>query len=264
LKVQIVSDLHCEFHRDFGAEMIASIPDAGDVLVIAGDLLPAKWPEARIGLILCQFRQRWEEVVYVAGNHEAYGLSIDVAESNLRRACQKEGVHFLANEAREVGGLRFFGGTGWFPDRVGDPVAWASRVGMSDFHVIRGIEDDAPASNRLFDERLATGMVANDMAAWFGESPGDRPSVDVVVSHHMPHPACIDPMYAKSALYGYFLADFEHLLPATPLWIHGHTHSPVDTVVGGTRIVCNPRGYPQERPGEYPAVVVDVTPKEPA
>jgi hypothetical protein len=27
------------------------------------------------------------------------------------------------------------------------------------------------------------------------------------------------------------------------LWIHGHTHSSVDTYVGGTRIVCNPRGY---------------------
>lgn len=28
------------------------------------------------------------------------------------------------------------------------------------------------------------------------------------------------------------------------LWIYGHTHESVDFNIGGTRIVSNPRGYP--------------------
>ena len=31
------------------------------------------------------------------------------------------------------------------------------------------------------------------------------------------------------------------------LWLHGHTHAPRDYVVGTTRVVCNPRGYPHEK-----------------
>jgi hypothetical protein len=27
------------------------------------------------------------------------------------------------------------------------------------------------------------------------------------------------------------------------LWIHGHTHDSFDYTVGGTRVLCNPRGY---------------------
>jgi predicted phosphodiesterase len=30
------------------------------------------------------------------------------------------------------------------------------------------------------------------------------------------------------------------------LWIHGHTHDPFDYEINGTRVICNPRGYPGE------------------
>jgi hypothetical protein len=43
------------------------------------------------------------------------------------------------------------------------------------------------------------------------------------------------------------------------LWIHGHTHRRVDTVVDGTRVVSNPRGYPHEPVGGYdPELVIEV------
>ena len=42
------------------------------------------------------------------------------------------------------------------------------------------------------------------------------------------------------------------------LWIHGHTHTAFDYDVRGTRVVCNPRGYPHETTGFDPALVVTV------
>lgn len=45
---------------------------------------------------------------------------------------------------------------------------------------------------------------------------------------------------------GYFsqLDDFILDNPRIKLWIHGHTHTKFDYMVGDyTRVVCNPRGY---------------------
>jgi predicted phosphodiesterase len=32
------------------------------------------------------------------------------------------------------------------------------------------------------------------------------------------------------------------------LIVHGHTHDPCDYMIGETRVICNPRGYPAEHP----------------
>ena len=42
------------------------------------------------------------------------------------------------------------------------------------------------------------------------------------------------------------------------LWIHGHTHRAQDYYIGATRVLCNPRGYPEEDSGWNPALVVEV------
>jgi Icc-related predicted phosphoesterase len=44
------------------------------------------------------------------------------------------------------------------------------------------------------------------------------------------------------------------------LWIHGHTHVPCDYEIFGTRVICNPRGYPGESParGFLPQLVVEL------
>lgn len=42
------------------------------------------------------------------------------------------------------------------------------------------------------------------------------------------------------------------------LWVHGHSHTAVDYDVAGTRVVCNPRGYPGEETGFRPDLIIDV------
>jgi hypothetical protein len=49
-----------------------------------------------------------------------------------------------------------------------------------------------------------------------------------------------------------FVLDHENI----KVWVHGHMHDPVDYVIGGTRVVSNPRGYTpwegdQFVPGQY-------------
>ncbi|MNR64509.1 hypothetical protein D3C85_1871810 [compost metagenome] len=40
------------------------------------------------------------------------------------------------------------------------------------------------------------------------------------------------------------------------LWVHGHSHVAVDYEIEGTRVVCNPRGYPGEETGFDPELVL--------
>jgi hypothetical protein len=42
-------------------------------------------------------------------------------------------------------------------------------------------------------------------------------------------------------------------------WVHGHTHHQRDYMLGRARVVCNPRGYPEETGESFdPALVVEV------
>jgi hypothetical protein len=57
-----------------------------------------------------------------------------------------------------------------------------------------------------------------------------------------------------------FVSDLDRLMgPPANLWLHGHTHAAFDYNVRGTRVVCNPRGYPRERvPNFNPSLVIEI------
>jgi hypothetical protein len=87
----------------------------------------------------------------------------------------------------------------------------------------------------------------------------------VVVTHHSPSKASIKPKYAGDNLMnGAYSSDLSEFIldnPQIKLWTHGHTHDVFDYMIGGTRIVCNPRGYKgyEERAEEFdPTFSVEV------
>ena len=71
------------------------------------------------------------------------------------------------------------------------------------------------------------------------------------------------PKFEGDALSPYFYTYREDLVRAigAKLWIAGHTHTPFDYRVGGTRVIGNPAGYLDESsdPGLVrPDLVVDI------
>src|SRR3546814_7192188 len=88
----------------------------------------------------------------------------------------------------------------------------------------------------------------------------------VVVTHHLPHARSTLPRYRGAPINPAFASDLSDLLSGgARLWVHGHTHGSCDYVEGGTRVVCNPRGYPSQNsdhPFENrdfdPALVIEV------
>jgi predicted phosphodiesterase len=253
MKLHILSDLH------LSTGAVDPAATDADVIVLAGDL---GRPAAAVEWAL-RFPQ---PVLYVPGNHEFYGGSLDGTVRELRERTAGGNIHLLDNDALVLGGVRFLGSTLWSdfrlddaPERRAHAVAEAQRL-VRDFSRIRLREAEAavfsPAdSTRLFDRNVAW------LAARLDE-PHAGPTV--VITHHGPSPRSVHPRFAGSPLNAAFVSDAEHLMGAerVALWIHGHLHDSFDYAVRGTRVLCNPRGYfvkgTSENPRFDPGLVVEV------
>lgn len=234
MKLHVVSDLHLSVA---GFELPAT--DA-DLIVLAGDI--ARPAEA------CAWAQRLgKPVIYVAGNHEFYGGSLDGTLAALRQHSANTPVHVLEEEAWVVNGVRFLGTTLWSDFAIADadgPRARAEEQALALIRDFSRIRADS-ASDRLFSPADSIALFRRS-AAWLQrqlEQTFDGPTV--VITHHAPSARSIHPRFAGSPLNASFVSDAEHLMGGerARLWIHGHTHDSFDYTVAGTRVLCNPRGY---------------------
>jgi predicted phosphodiesterase len=231
VRVQLLSDLHFEYDDDGGEAFVRGVEVAGDVLVLAGDIIPLVSPEA-VTRAFGWFCARFRHVVFVPGNHEYYKTSPAAADAVLAAAAGVlPNLHVLNPGLAVLDGVRFVGATMWFP---ATPDEQKYRGFLTDFSLIR---DFVPWVHETHAAHLAY-LRAN-------VRPGD-----VVVTHHLPHPKSTPRMFVDSPLNRFFVAgDAGTVLQdaGARLWLHGHTHAPRDYVVGTTRVVCNPRGYPHEK-----------------
>jgi predicted phosphodiesterase len=234
MKLNILSDLHLS-----QGELLPPSNDA-DVVVLAGDI--ARPPEA----IAWVSRLR-KPVLYVPGNHEFYGGSVQGSVAQLKRLCEGTRVRVLDDETQLIGNVRFLGSTLWtdfmlFGDGQGRQAAMGEALRfMRDFIRIR-LND---ASQALFTPLDSVALFQRH-AAWLADElakPHAGPTV--VVTHHAPSRASIHPRFEHSQVNACFVSDADYLLDGgrARLWVHGHTHDSFDYVLNGTRVVCNPRGY---------------------
>jgi hypothetical protein len=73
---------------------------------------------------------------------------------------------------------------------------------------------------------------------------------DIWVIHHLPSFQSVHEDYRNSNGNDFFATELSHWIldMAKPpkLIVHGHTHRQFDYMIGTTRVVCHPRGYPNE------------------
>jgi len=227
MKIQVISDVHTEFHPDRGKAFWESIPVNGDVLVIAGDLGTSKYLVENLTAACKKF----PHVVYVTGNHEYWGAkgyrtakeAIDTVNASFTN------FHFLLDSHVEIDGVRFLGNTMWFR---GDGLAQLYERAWSDFKQISG------ASHWIYKANATTrGYLRHEVKKG-----------DVVVTHHLPCDLSLDPTYKSGPMSWqnmFYVCDMSELIldeePAA--WIHGHAHVHNDYMLGETRVISNPHGY---------------------
>ena len=234
MKLNVLSDLHLSVG---GMEQPRN--DA-DVVVLAGDI-------ARPSQSAAWALDFDKPVLYVVGNHEFYGGSIEGTVEELRRLCAGSHVHVLDDEEVIIEGVRFLGSTLWtdfilFGDGdAGGAAMAAARHFMRDFTRIR----NSDGMDALFTPTDSAALFQRH-AAWLDRQLATaHAGPTVVITHHAPSRQSIHPRFAGSLLNACFVSDAEYLIGTgrAQLWIHGHTHDSFDYTVLGTRVVCNPRGY---------------------
>jgi predicted phosphodiesterase len=251
LKLHVLSDLH------LSVSGLAQPRTEADVVVLAGDIARPREAVA--------WAQGFEQpVLYVPGNHEYYGGSIDATAEELKRLCTGTRVRLLDNEATEIDGVRFLGSTLWTDFKLfGEGAAQAEALAEAQ-RLIRDFSRIRAAGGTPFTP-LASAALFERNAAWLDarlNEPHAGPTV--VITHHAPSARSVHPRFAGSPLNTCFVSHAEWLAAGgrACVWIHGHTHDSFDYDLDGTRVVCNPRGYAKDGVNENaqfdPGLLVEV------
>jgi Icc-related predicted phosphoesterase len=262
MKIALASDLHLEFDT-------ITLPntEGAKVLILSGDICVAHSlhdhpidkpvPEdamkpGRNQSAAYKYREffdhvskEYEQVIYIAGNHEFYHGRYPDAYGWLYEEMKRyDNIHFLDKDDITIDDVTFVGGTLWTDMNRADPTTMQLIEGMmNDFRIIR--------NSKFNYRRFAPGDAVNDhrqTLEYIKKVVDSDPSKKyVVVGHHAPCALSIHETY-KNEYYmngGYYsdLSEFILDRPQIALWTHGHMHNPSDYKLGETRIVCNPRGY---------------------
>ncbi len=253
MRILVLSDLHLE-HKPFDLVL----PEAGvDVVVLAGDLAPTG-DEPRLRKLLRQAASGGQPVIYIAGNHEYYGSNLYRRGVEIRTIVDGiPGVHYLDDSAIQVGAYIFHGTTLWTDFALYGTKDRSMHVASRAINDFTGAIRDG---NGFLSPTDVDGLHQQAVAALelTLRQAGDHQVV--VVSHFVPSPLSINPKYDGDSCNPYFCSDLGRLMgPRVPLWIHGHTHSAFDYIhPAGTRVVCNPRGYPGENRHYDTAKIVEL------
>ena len=245
MRIHLLSDLHNEFDL-FEPE----VRDA-DVVILAGDInVKTRGVEWAKNTFTCP-------VLYVPGNHEFYGGHLTRTLEKMRAASSDQ-VRVLDRDEVILSGVRFLGATMWtdFAATGNPPIAaFTAQNGLNDFKQIRTADFRRIRPADLISESEKT----RDWLRAKLADPFDGPTV--VITHHAPSMRSLeDNPHAGGHLDAAFANRWEDLMGGdqVALWVHGHSHTAVDYDVAGTRVVCNPRGYPGEDTDFKPNLVLVV------
>lgn len=239
MRILPLSDLHLEIWKEFAPKYDLSI-SRPDVVVLAGDIATGanavKWAAETFEGI---------PVLYVHGNHEAYGKNLEDVQKNIAKSCQEtENVHFLNCGEFKLGSVRFLGATLWtnfclFGDEKRNLAIYEAEQVMNDYKRIR-------LANSGYRKLRATDTIKFHLIhrRWLIEKLQEPFSGSTVVITHMaPSMQSVSARYQDDLVSAAYASNLEEIMANTNLWIHGHMHDSSDYHVRKCRVVCNPCGY---------------------
>jgi len=231
MKIQLVSDLHLEFLIPVQVEELAyKISNSpAQTLILAGDICALnKTCVSNLYTFLDIVQDRYENIIYVLGNHEYYGCSFKEVQCQiLLLLTNYRNVHTLENDQITIDNITFYGTTLWFEENVDTQLL---KYHLNDY---RCIKDFAP--DKWSREAIK-----------FIKSIEDNESKKVLITHHVPHSRFISPKYVGNEMNCFYLNDIGKYLSKFDLSVFGHSHDSIDHQFSDRcRAISNPRGYPK-------------------
>lgn len=235
---------------------------AKSVLLLPGDLSDGTSFEKAVNWLV-GFAPNFLAVVLVLGNHEYHHPTTNpagvlAAWEGKRAELLKSSVYLLNDEVLDLHGHRFIGSTMWT-----DPLLQGGPFNCRPSYVKNSVTDYVRVPGLTLEGVYEVHQRHLDfLERSLEEAETDSRQV-VVVTHHCPSFACVDARFLSSRCNAAFAADLDERFlrrfrETIQVWVHGHTHRPVDREILGVRVVCHPRGRRDEggtcdQPRELPA-----------
>lgn len=234
MSIQFASDLHLEFqaNRDWLREN--PLQPVGDVLILAGDVMPYHLMES-LSPFLDEWAAKWREVYWLPGNHEYYGSDLALTAANLIQPIRKN-VFLVNNATIKSGGAQLVFSTLW--SKISQINASQISRSVNDFFKIKtnGSLLSVTDFNSLHEQAIA-----------FLESVQfDRGLQRIVVTHHVPTLINYPAQYLTSPINQAFATELGPMIEAigADYWIFGHHHQNLPEFrIGKTTLLTNQLGY---------------------
>ena len=255
IKLHLLSDTHNEFYREdptVTGEIRApdvwdcTIPETdADVIVLAGDIdVGLEGVHWAIG----ESKRLKKPIVYVCGNHEFYYNDIPLLLERMKDVVKNTDVHVLENDEVTINGTRFLGCTLWTDYKLNggpteDAMEDCSKY-LSDHRLVQDSGEPFQPLHALRRHEVSVQWLEERLRSTFTGHT-------VVVTHHGPSPACQHPSFTLDTTSAGFHSNLNYLVALADLWVYGHTHSNLDTIVEGPRLVSNQAGYPKSTPPDF-------------
>lgn len=236
MRLAILSDIHLE-HIMNGDSAVAYINairpvETADILILAGDIWALN--SSNKYRYLDAFRSWAVELLYCAGNHDYYDTNPLIQGKNALTKLEREGLRVLHPDYHRsftyddgIQSVKFTGTTCWYPYNA---TVMKQLENWSDKAYIKGFlnwwKEHQLEERKMLWEEVEEGCV--------------------VITHMLPSFQCISPMWQGNPTNVLYVSDVEDLLleKKPKLWISGHSHEPSDIMIGSTRCIRNPIGYP--------------------
>jgi len=276
MKIRILSDIHLEFHQ---FTVPAQFDDKDTVLVLAGDIgLPYYHgePNQTFYNFFGRCGQQFKAVIYVLGNHEyyhgMYGDTLDEVRQNFKD-CGYHNVHILERQTAVIDNVAFIGATLWTDYEKASPTSMMlSGKALNDHRLIKihkiDVDEETGIRTPYIDrftveEAYKDHVLSRKYIFEQVEQAHIDGNVPVVVVHHGVSFESVHERFRGEPARQYngaFVSDLsQEILDTKPtLVIHGHVHNKFDYMIGNTRVIANPRGYPGENDEFDPNLTLEV------
>lgn len=260
MKALVLSDLHLEFWKEQNQVMFQRAAELmPDIVILAGDIhsgaKAVRWAASTFNA----------QILYVMGNHEAYGGSIEYTEEEIVIECAKyRNVKFLNCDEFLFQNVRFLGCTLWtdfklFGDEKRQEAMRESAQYINDYNAIR-----LKAKGYRKISTSDTAEIHSRHKSWL-RSKLDEPfdGKTVVITHMCPSFRSTHDRFKQSLASAAFSSNLDELVAKSDYWVHGHTHDSYDYMIENCRVICNPCGYPMrtgapENSGFDPCLIVEI------